>query len=162
MTTDSPRHISVAGDALAAATERAFARLPRETGGILIGWRDGRNIVVDQLVEVPDDTSTGHRYHRRHAPAQHHLDQHISGDNLLGYVGEWHSHPAPHPPSPTDRRAIRGAARHAHGPIALIVLQIWPTTGQVTPTGLVAEPTALLRALVTGATIHTHNREDRP
>lgn len=61
---------------------------------------------------------------RKCGPADVSLQKYLSetADARLGYVGEWHSHPAPVGLSETDAHALRTLARQARHPIALIVV----------------------------------------
>jgi integrative and conjugative element protein (TIGR02256 family) len=97
--------------------------LPNETGGILLGFRTPELIVATRAVTVADPHSTRHDYLRRHRKAQARMAI-GRGDAppVVGYVGEWHTHPACVGPSRTDLRALAAIARLAHGPVVLIVL----------------------------------------
>ena len=47
-------------------------------------------------------------------------------DNRLGYVGDWHSHPADQAASPTDRRTLAKSARRRRKdpqPVVLVVVR---------------------------------------
>lgn len=110
-----------ARDALGAAARRSTSK---EHGGLLIGYRDGSSITIEDIIEIPDVTAGRTRYLRREHPARPalaaYLDRPGVGDTI-GYVGEWHTHPAPVPPSPADKRAMRTMARKNRRPVALIV-----------------------------------------
>lgn len=91
--------------------ERA-EKLPNETGGVLIGARDMKRrivYVVKSLSSPPDSTEWPTVYIRGKQGLRRRIQEirHITGDHL-GYVGEWHSHPRGHSPSPSsdDRRAF--------------------------------------------------------
>lgn len=104
----------------------AISALPRETGGILLGWRGGgrtEGCTVTRAVEVPDARSGRCTYERSHAAAEAALQQALGSlaDPDLGYIGEWHSHTKIQPPSPQDRSSIRGAARHSDDTLVLVV-----------------------------------------
>lgn len=115
--------ILIARSAFVAAVADGTTALPRETGGILLGFRTPENIVVTRALTVPDPSSSGHGYlrHHRRAQARMALDR---GDApiVVGYVGEWHTHPADVGPSRTDLRALGATARLAEGPVGLVVL----------------------------------------
>lgn len=105
---------------------RAAQRDPmRETGGVLLGWRttDGQLCVLD-MVEVEDPRSGHTAYRRRHAKAEQALaaalEQHEAG-SLVGYIGEWHTHPAPIGPSFVDRFEIRRISKKSNELVTLIV-----------------------------------------
>jgi integrative and conjugative element protein (TIGR02256 family) len=98
--------------------------LPLETGGILIGHRDGENVIVTRAVEVPSPTATRRSYRLDHEHADAALARALRNqprDALAGYVGEWHTHPARVGPSILDRMSIASAARKSPAPIAMIV-----------------------------------------
>jgi hypothetical protein len=101
----------------------AEAALPRETGGLLLGWWEPDIVIVKHAIEVPDPEATPTSWRRTEATAQHALDQALQhlAHAWLGYVGEWHSHPSPCPPSATDLAAIAGASRQFTEPLALLV-----------------------------------------
>ncbi len=97
---------------------------PWETGGIALGWYEKGCIVVAELVEVPDTNSTTHTFQRDPVGGSQVLRDRIRIKPDIGYVGEWHSHPALVPPSPTDRRSIRRLARSSPMPLALVVIAL--------------------------------------
>lgn len=108
------------------------AALPRETGGILIGFRDAADIVVSRLLLVPDRASSGHAYMRSERDAQAALALlRQSAPTAVGYVGEWHTHPADQGPSPTDLHSLSQTARDAGGPIALMVVSFSGSSGVI-------------------------------
>lgn len=96
-----------------------------ETGGILLGWWEDGAIVIDSALEVVDKTATGTSWTRREAAAQSALDSALrrSENENLGYVGDWHCHPAPVGASPTDLRSLTRSSIHYVNPLALIVRQ---------------------------------------
>ncbi len=115
--------ILITGTALDAATTDGLAALPQETGGILLGFRTPDLVVVTRALTVPDPRSSRHSYrrHRRRAQAQM-AAVGLDATPAIGYVGEWHTHPADCPPSRTDIRALTATARLTTAPVALIVL----------------------------------------
>lgn len=122
-----PRYsVTLLAPARAAIASAAAAWLPRETGGVLIGWRGGGphdGCTAVRAIEVPDERSGRCTYQRRHATADAALRRTLDqlADPELGYIGEWHSHPKNQPPSPQDRASIRGAAREAGEAVVLVV-----------------------------------------
>jgi len=80
---------------------------PSETGGVLIGvLADGRRPWITNAVELPSAKSSGTFYEvpagaRRRAVKR--LRRH---DPRLGYLGEWHAHPADIPPSAIDAATL--------------------------------------------------------
>ena len=119
----TPVGILITGTALDAATTDGLAALPQETGGILLGFRTLDLVVVTRALTVPDPRSSRHTYrrHRRRAQAQM-AAAGINETPGIGYVGEWHTHPADCPPSRIDIRALTATARLTTAPVALIVL----------------------------------------
>lgn len=99
-------------------------QLPRETGGILLGYWEDANVVVTHAFVVDGQGASTHRYVRDDVAANTLLAAFLAereGDDPTGYVGEWHSHPAPSGPSSTDVAAMQATAREHDGPIALLV-----------------------------------------
>lgn len=153
MTTDeavAQPKICVAESALASAEASARTASPRELGGILVGWweGDGAAVVLD-LLTIPDHRAGHAHYERRHSAAQQLLDEYLrSGARAnAGYIGEWHSHPAPQPPSSIDRAALRGIVRQARQPVALLVLSLVPD-GTIHLHGLIGRPRWPRRAAI--------------
>ena len=138
-----------ARDALCAA---ARASIRTERGGILIGYREDHDVVVEDIIRVPDSTAGRTTYLRREGPAQQALDAYLDragADDALGYVGEWHTHPRPAPPSPVDHHAMRTMARRNQQPVALIVGALRDNHRFVDLHALISEPRRL-RDRVTG------------
>lgn len=80
---------------------------PDETGGVLLGVKVGRDFWTTEAIEV----TTGTR-----GPASFWLPAGVTSsivkaaranDARLGYVGEWHVHPADVGPSPKDATTMR-------------------------------------------------------
>ena len=87
-------------------------RLPKETGGVILGSRDrSRKIlyVVDALPSPPDSEELKTSYIRGTRGLSEEVEQiaHITGSNLE-YIGEWHSHPDGHgvQPSINDQKLL--------------------------------------------------------
>ncbi|OHX06863.1 Mov34/MPN/PAD-1 family protein [Micromonospora sp. WMMB235] len=118
-----PGDLLITRQTLDAMIADGMAALPHETGGILLGFRTPNLIVVTRTVTVADPQSSRRSYLRRHRQAQARMAI-GRGDAppVVGYVGEWHTHPADIGPSRTDLRALAAIARLAQGPVALVVL----------------------------------------
>lgn len=106
-------------------------RLPKETGGTLIGGYDlsqQRLYVTGLLPSPPDSGEYPHAYERGTAGLGEQFDL-VRGRTagLLEYVGEWHSHPAGHSSRPSqDDRTLFAWLKHemeldALPPLMLIV-----------------------------------------
>lgn len=123
MTRSAPS-IDVRADAHETIATEAAKRLPLETGGILLGYREMDNVVITHALVVDGGGATKDRYVRDDVRANNRLAEFLSDraeDDPIGYVGEWHSHPAPSGPSTIDRNALRAAAKAADGPVALVI-----------------------------------------
>lgn len=121
---DRAHRLIVAGSALAAAKQAATDRLPRETGGILIGFRSGDDVYIVDAIEIGDDRSTGSSFVLREDPREQALADYRrdAPDSPFGYVGSWHSHPAPAEVSRRDLRTLRQEAKAARDLVAMMVL----------------------------------------
>ena len=121
----------------------AKASSEREHGGILVGYRDTHGITIDDIIEVTDTTATRTRYLRRESSAQQALTAYLNRPGLehtLGYVGEWHTHPAPAPPSSTDHHTMRTMARRNRQPVTLVVAALQPDRRNVHLYALISHP----------------------
>jgi integrative and conjugative element protein (TIGR02256 family) len=120
-----PPSVQIESRAFHDACVTAQERMPLETGGILLGWRDINCIHVARFIEVQDPNAQRGTYERDHAAGQAALrsaQASLPPDSLLGYVGEWHTHPALQSPSRQDRRELRALGRRSAQPVAMIVL----------------------------------------
>lgn len=100
--------------AQATIEEGARRAHPDETGGVLIGvyGANGRPWVVG-AVEVPSERA-GLSYYELPADARPEaVDAARARDPRLGYIGDWHSHPADVGPSNTDVATMKGVAEDA-------------------------------------------------
>lgn len=98
--------------------------LPRETGGILLGYQENDTIVATHALVIEGQGTTTHRYVRDDVRANKLLKEFLeqrADNDPAGYVGEWHSHPAPSRPSAVDHAAMRATAKISPNPIALLV-----------------------------------------
>ena len=116
--------LEIEPDAWLELTAVADAAAPLETGGILLGYRTRHAVVVAGVAEVADYTATTTSYTMRTAQAQAVLDdvrQFFPVGSAVGYIGDWHSHPANSPPSTTDRRSHATLNRHYRKAMAGLV-----------------------------------------
>lgn len=124
----------------------ARAALPNETGGILIGYHEGPDIVVTHAPVIPPQKRIGNRYTRSAPTANAALTEFLherDPADPAGYVGEWHTHPGPASPSSMDKAAIAEIAKDAQNPLAMIVVSGY---GRSPMSALIATRSRLLRA----------------
>lgn len=118
--------ISVTHAALAAGIDAAERSMPSETGGVLAGWRTADGIHVVMMLEVPSSKAMQSSYvrsqRRADAALRRYLKEQTPRSELIGYVGDWHSHPAPQVASRTDLASIAEFARNDGLPVGLLVL----------------------------------------
>jgi integrative and conjugative element protein (TIGR02256 family) len=120
-----PVRIVAASNVADFITERAGQAAPKETGGLLLGWWEDTTVVVGHAVEVPDPDATRSTWTRHEDAAQATLEAALRdlGHPWLGYVGDWHSHPAMLDASSTDELSLRRASSQYAKPLALLVHQ---------------------------------------
>ncbi len=100
-----------------------LAELPYETGGILAGFRTEDQVVVTRAAIVPDVGSSRHDYQLQKQSATEELARLKVGTSaVVGFVGDWHTHPADVPPSSIDVTSLEFVARSAGDLVALVVL----------------------------------------
>ena len=78
-----------------------------ESGGILLGFRRGEHLhIVEATVPGKADRRSRYGFHRQAASHQATaMRRWRQTDELMAYMGEWHTHPEDHPsPSGTDLR----------------------------------------------------------
>jgi integrative and conjugative element protein (TIGR02256 family) len=130
--------VRISRQALVLASRHAIEAGSKELGGILVGWWEGSSTaVVHDLLIVPDVDAGWNHYKRKHHSAQEILNAYRNGldDHRVGYVGEWHSHPAPQRPSGIDRAALTSITRCSSSAVALVVLSVGQ--GTVTPHAII-------------------------
>ena len=79
---------------------------------------------MTDVLAIDDSTASHSSYVRGDAAARAGLEDYLSllePTSVQGYVGEWHTHAGPFPPSETDRRAMREMVRRNELPVVLIV-----------------------------------------
>lgn len=112
---------------LATLQSQRAERLPRETGGFLLGMRRGNYIeITDVTVQGREDEATKFSFERRDRA---HRDRAVAvweaAGGTVGLVGDWHTHPfGPPVPSSTDRAAWRVlAASVGHIAVGIILAE---------------------------------------
>jgi hypothetical protein len=81
------------------------SQLPNETGGILLGYHDlnvNAIVVVDALAAPPDSQSGPDSFERGvQGVSDAAKEAHRRTAGVVGYIGEWHSHPPGHGADPS-------------------------------------------------------------
>src|SRR5690606_35775565 len=84
---------------------------PNETGGVLLGYYDsnvGTLVIVDALPAPPDSKATAGSFERGIEGLKEAVDEAARRTaGIVGYVGEWHSHPKGHSASPSRDDSIQ-------------------------------------------------------
>lgn len=103
----------VASSALTRMKREARKGLPKESGGILIGHFERRQVVITGAGDPgPAARSTRSGFRRDGDHSQRLLDAAVArSGGEVDYVGEWHSHPENVGASPTDRASIGGISK---------------------------------------------------
>jgi integrative and conjugative element protein (TIGR02256 family) len=124
--TQSPLAVDMHADVTTVIGAAAAAAYPQETGGLLLGWWDDGRVVVRHAVEVPDPDATTNSWSRDEPRAQAALDAALAEQDhpWLGYVGDWHSHPAPCGASWQDVASIKRASRQYNQPLVVLVHRV--------------------------------------
>jgi hypothetical protein len=128
--TRPPTRIDLRVDAYETIAFETANHLPRETGGILLGYQENGTLVATHALVVEGQGATANRYVRDDIRADELLQKFLgqrADDDPIGYVGEWHSHPSPSGPSTVDHAAMRATAKVSSRPIALLVFAPGPT-----------------------------------
>jgi integrative and conjugative element protein (TIGR02256 family) len=106
----------------------ADAARPDETGGVLLGHRNGRDIVIRAVVDAGPRAQrwpTGMRPDADYQAAEVEA-AFAASDGAITYLGDWHSHPGTlSVPSRRDRKTLRNIATddeaQCQEPLMLIV-----------------------------------------
>ncbi|WP_104126703.1 Mov34/MPN/PAD-1 family protein [Cryobacterium sp. Y57] len=116
--------VDISADVIKALSNAATTALPYETGGLLIGWRDGENVVVRAWIQLGTPNPRTNRFDIDAKKATKVLKHHLrmTSNPLEGYVGAWHTHPALAPPSGTDIETFGASAAATSAPLAFVVL----------------------------------------
>lgn len=119
-----PIEVTLTGPVRQEMKAAADAAVPKETGGLLLGWWDEYgNVMVRHAIEVKDRWATRTSWTRRERPAGRALARALQelDHPLLGYVGDWHVHPAQCGASGRDHASIVKTSRQYHNAIVMIV-----------------------------------------
>jgi len=128
-----PVQITVTHPAAAKMFRIAQRALPNESGGVLIGTCSETGALISVTVGPGPKALHGPTSFTRDGEyAQLHVERHRrQSPGQLDYVAEWHSHPLPCAPSPTDSASMRAISRSPEyrRPIPLLVLCILASSG---------------------------------
>jgi len=120
----SERAVKIPASVLNGLDVAAKAARPLETGGILIGWREGDCVIVRDWIQICASDPRPSRFVIDAAEATEALGRHLRArqEPFEGYVGTWHSHPSLTPPSAVDIKTYRASASATQAPLAFVVL----------------------------------------
>ena len=94
-------------DIISAVNSLRDSSLPKETGGVLVGYIDHKArciYVVDALSAPPDSVMDKTGFERGYIGLQEELtDIKQKTASIVGYIGEWHSHPPKCSPRPSTQ-----------------------------------------------------------
>ncbi|WP_179296583.1 MULTISPECIES: Mov34/MPN/PAD-1 family protein [unclassified Mesorhizobium] len=96
---------------------------PVETGGVLLGWRDGADRIVTGLLgSGPKALHGRHAFLPDHAWQMIHIREAFEGSSGdLDYLGDWHTHPdGVASMSDLDCRTLSKIARRVKSPLMMI------------------------------------------
>lgn len=104
--------------------ESAKCAHPHETGGVLVGVLVHSSPWITSVVEVPPGSPQASTYHMSSEARPRAVAQERVKDPRVGYLGDWHSHPADVGASATDAAALMSLARSrgAHSPHPLLIV----------------------------------------
>jgi proteasome lid subunit RPN8/RPN11 len=112
--------ILISESAQATILAAAQSAYPNEAGGILVGVRGADRPWITHALEIPGATAGASHYVLPAGVTRPLVRCVRRVDPRLGYMGEWHVHPADAGPSETDRSTLRRIAGKSHRPILVI------------------------------------------
>jgi hypothetical protein len=105
----------IAESAAAAITHAGVAAHPRETGGVLVGVHThGSRPWITHAIELRSKKATGTFYEVPAGARRRAIARLRRQDPRLGYLGEWHVHPADVEPSSVDAATMSRLADDPH------------------------------------------------
>lgn len=119
---DDSRVVYVTEAAQQALLAAAAKSHPLETGGILIGVRAEGRPCVTLAIEVTTDDRSERHYRLPAGETKKRVTEARLLDPRVGYLGEWHSHPADVGPSGQDRGAMRALSYVLSSPFPLLII----------------------------------------
>jgi hypothetical protein len=127
----NPKPVWISEYAIAIIKEAASGAHPKETGGILLGVYVNDRPWVTNSVQI-EAAETSHNFYRLPSGARPRVvDELRKIDSRLGYLGEWHSHPAHVGPSLKDKLSMAsiGLQSRPACPNPLLIVAMRDETG---------------------------------
>lgn len=112
----------VVGEALDDIFRMAEAAGPYETGGLVLGPRSSESVWIARAIEIRPELPSTTRYAIPAGVTHSSVDAIRACDVRIGYIGDWHTHPADAGPSLTDVSSLRANARRSGGAQRLVAL----------------------------------------
>lgn len=106
----SVRRAYVTESALGRLTRAAERAAPYESGGILAGVLTRDRVWITSVIEVRTRDVRRSRFRIPRGVTHPAIEALRTNDDRVGYIGDWHSHPADVGPSQTDRSTLRSIA----------------------------------------------------
>lgn len=122
--------------------ERARLALPNETGGIMLGFMTQDGPLVTDLLEIVAVVSKRASFKIPKGLTQEIVRARKAGGEQIGYLGDWHSHPAPMGPSLVDFKTLAALSGKGTNPrlIGLVrvdgdgwIVQMWRWDSRLGP-----------------------------
>lgn len=157
--------LPLAEEAATAIRDLAAAAHPRETGGLLLGWWNEKVPVVRDAIEVLDPRAGHTRWTRHEAAARAALLAAVraADGSGIGYVGEWHSHPADVGPSSRDIRELQRISRQYPLPLVLAVARRrGPIDVRIARNGRLTTPHRLAATRRALRTVNSNSTKETP
>jgi proteasome lid subunit RPN8/RPN11 len=128
--------------------DRVRRAFPNETGGVLVGCHIDERPVVANAWECHDPDATPCTFRIRAGETKTLVENARHGDERLGYLGEWHSHPSGAGPSDLDTAAMLGAARESGLDRPVLLIAVPGNDGSLDLQAYVTSPAGLVQATI--------------
>jgi hypothetical protein len=145
---DLPVTVDVTERALELIEQRTQGALPNETGGVLVGVTIDERTVVVAAVELANRDADPCTFAVPAGETERIVADARSGDERLGYVGDWHSHPSGSEPSDLDAATMLAARRLSGTERPVLLLGGSEGDGRVRVRAFVASRRGLVEATV--------------
>jgi hypothetical protein len=114
--------VYVTEDAVAGVRARAAEAAPFEIGGIIVGAITDDGVWITDFVAIPGQMRHHARFLIPAGATYRIIDATREADPRLGYLGDWHTHPAHAGPSRVDFATLRDLAVGPFGPRRLLAV----------------------------------------